>query len=192
MTRQELLKRVNTSIDEVGLEKLLMELSFSASFWARYYGFDPTKGIEGMSMMDIACQSLELVLTQRWSWDPERSNLKTYLKNNVIKGIFRNIKVKGRIELTSEDIDELNALAPDEFINESLDVDKIIGELESYFDGDELAFNILLGKIEGLKRRDIIKEFSMSDSEYDNAMKRYKTKISQFQNLESLNELKHV
>lgn len=189
MNQKELNNLINQQIDKIGIERLFNELIQSASYWAQYYGFDPNKSIEGHSLADIASKALEKVVLQEWKWKPELSNLKTYLKNQVIKGLFRNLKVKGKIEVQGE-IDSETSGIFEEQVTEDMDNAIYLDYIEKYFEDDNDVMNILLGKMEGYKRKEIIEEFNMTDSRYNSAIKRFGNKIKHVREFALVKQLK--
>jgi hypothetical protein len=60
----------------------------------------------------------------------------------------------------------------DAYYDDEIDYENIMNFIESETKGDKFLENIFLGLNCGMKRAEIIEEFGMSPSDYDNAMRR--------------------
>lgn len=175
---QRLDKQINAEIDKIGLEKLLKELTVASIYWFRHYGLNPERGIHGSLPEDIAIDAIEKVIKQEKKWKPQKTDLKFHLKNNVIKELVKNLANKKETKVSDNaDVNDLPTSSESSSLDLKMDTETLQGLLEKEFENDEAATNILYGKMDGMKRREIIDEFGMKPTDYDNAMKRYKTVI---------------
>lgn len=167
--------------------------------WFR--GSDIGTYISGKEIDDYVFEAIGRYLKNPEKHDPSKRTLVEYLKKHVIRSLVSN-DVKSTENRTSTDLFPsesenkdnetldtfIDAILPkvDAFFDEEIDYGKIMSSIESETKGDEYVENIFLGINCGMKRADIIDEFGMTTSDYDNAMRRLITirkKVAQTYNI---------
>lgn len=147
---------------------------------------------EGKEIDDYVYEAIERYLVNKEKHDPNRGSLVDYLKYNVVRSLVSNDLVSSE-NRTSKDIlthsynfedDEndngsyLDSILPyaDVYFDQEIDYKEIMSYVEGEINGDEIAEEIFLGiSLNGLKRREVIEEFNLSEKDFDNGMRRLKT-----------------
>jgi len=187
MTNQDI---NNTKIDweeiilclQVYTRKLVKEKG-----WFR--GEETTTFLEGKEINDYVFSAIEKYLRNPEKYDSTKRSLVEYLKKHIIRSLVSNDLVsaenKTTIDLFSyennnEDDDEdsapyLDSILPyvEAFFDQEIDYKQIMNCIETLTKGDTIVENIFLGiSGYGMKRAEIIKEFKMTENEFDNGMRR--------------------
>lgn len=186
------------TIDDSEWEKIIVQLAaFTRSLTKKsswFRGQDTTSFIGGKEIMDYVLEAVALFLEHPEKYDRELGSLIDYLKYNLIRGLVSNDVAKKENQTTvvistqSKDDDGedtttpyLDRIAPivQALFAEDIDYAAYKAYIESEISGDTYAENIMLGLyIRGMKRREIIEEFNMTESEYDNGVRRLNTVIN--------------
>jgi len=150
--------------------------------------------LAGKEVEDYVYEAITRYLEDKSKYKKTKGTLMAFLKLNVIRSMVANDLRKSENKLTDDvfglsfrgDEGDGNELSYEEVIlpcTEPLFVDDVdYHNVKDYINeqikGDTAAENIFLGYEYSLKRREIIEEFEMSDSDYDNGFRRLKTAIS--------------
>jgi len=151
--------------------------------------------IKGKEVDDYVYEAIEKYLVNKEKHNPKKGSLLDYLKYGVIRSLVSNDLVSSE-NRTSKDVfthsnnsedDEndngtyLDSILPyaDAYFDVEIDYTKIINDVQAEIKGDEILEEIFLGIcLNGLKRRDVIEEFNLSEKDFDNGMRRLKTILS--------------
>lgn len=143
--------------------------------------------ISGKEIDDYVFEAIGRYLKNPQKHDPSKRTLVEYLKKHIIRTLVNNDLGSAENQTStdlfafeSENKDDygsdtfIDAILPkvDAFYDDEIDYNNIMNFIESETKGDKYVENIFLGLNCGLKRADIIEEFEMSPSDYDNAMRR--------------------
>ena len=150
---------------------------------------------KGKEVDDYVYEAIEKYLGNIEKHDPQKGLLIDYLKYSVIRSLVSNDLVSSENRTSKDVFAHSNNLEDDENDNGSY-LDSILPYSDAYFDmeidytiimndvqaeikGDEILEEIFLGIcLNGLKRRDVIEEFNLSEKDFDNGMRRLKTILS--------------
>lgn len=179
----------NTSID---WEKVILCLqSYTRSLlkgkgWFR--GGETTTFLKGQKIDDYVFEAIGKYLRNPEKHDPSKRSLIEYLKKHLIRSLVSNDLVSAENKTSSdvfayenenEDEDDsapyLDSILPhaEVFFDQEIDYKEVMSYIESETKGDAIVENIFLGiSGYGLKRAEIIKEFNMTENEFDNGMRR--------------------
>lgn len=178
-------------------EDIILQLTaFTRSFakgrrWFR--GSKTETFLRGKTAEDYVYEAIEKYLGEPGKFDPTRGDLIGYLKYNLVRTAIGNDVRKAENSLTQEisdyhrgDEDDeglsyLERIAPftTALFDDDIDYASIKSHIENEIKGDEEAESVLLGVYTmGLKRREIIEEFGLASTAYDNAMRRLNTVIA--------------
>lgn len=143
--------------------------------------------ISGKEIDDYVFEAIGRYLKNPEKHDPSKRTLVEYLKKHIIRTLVNNDLVSSEnqtstdlfsfeSETENEDGSDtfIDAMLPkvDALYDDEIDYISIMNFIESEAKGDAYVENIFLGLNCGMKRADIIDEFRMSPSDYDNAMRR--------------------
>lgn len=144
--------------------------------------------IKGKQVHDYVSDGIEQYLTCPEKHKPAKGSLSDYIKFNIIRTLVRNDVVsaenRSSFDLFAGSDDEeyadygyVESLLPytKALIDEQLDYDAVIAYIEKQAEDDNVVEEILLGLTMNLKRREIIEEFQMKASDYDNGKRRLDT-----------------
>lgn len=143
--------------------------------------------IAGKEVDDYVFEAIRRYLEDPTKYDPSRRTLVEYLKKHIIRSLVNNDLVSAENKSTNDfyaiesenhgDIGSdtyINTILPklEVFYDDEIDYNNIMRFIESEIKGDICVENIFLGLNCGMKRADIIDEFGMTSSDFDNAMRR--------------------
>lgn len=119
-----------------------------------------------------------------WNWDQSRSDLLTYLKYHVVKGLVANLARNSEVinQVSSELVDEAEPFNQEDHLNSSMVMEQIFKAIE----GDVTASQLVEGLSSGMKRSDICESYQVSTDSYDNALRRLRTKLLKLKERETL------
>lgn len=159
--------------------------------WFR--GKDPGSYLKGKEVDDYVYEAIGRYLEKPEKFDPEKGTLVDFLKFSVIRSLIAN-DLRSDENKTTKDVfgiadgldDEdsasnyLESVLPyvEAFFDQQVDYDNVIASIADNVQGEndvEQIFVSIYGY--GMKRREVIKEFGMSEETYDNAFRRLKTII---------------
>jgi len=182
----------NAENSDIDWEEIILRLqTFTRSLangkgWFR--GEETTIYLRGKEIDDYVFDAIEIYLRNPEKFDSNKGSLIKYLCYSIIRNLVRNDLVSAENRTTSdvfayqnesENEDDsasyLDSILPhaEVFFDQEIDFNEVMSYIEAETKGDSIVENIFLGiSGYGLKRAEIIKEFSMTPVEYDNGMRR--------------------
>lgn len=175
-------------------EEIILKLTAFTHSWVKgkswFRGKKTTTFLMGKEIEDYVFQAIGKFIENPEKFNSEKGELIEYLKYNLVRSFIANDVRRTENKLTDDIFDDgLNdnddetstyaekimpfteALFPDD-----IDYDSIKKFIEAQIQGDKDVENIFLATYTyDMKRREVIEEFAMSPSEYDNGMRRLKT-----------------
>lgn len=148
--------------------------------------------LKGKEIDDYVFGAIEYYLFNPDKYNKSRGKFINYLKYNLICSMVINDLVSAENQ-TSKDVfafvnqdkqesedscSYLDSIMPhvEAYFDQEIDYNWIMNSLEAEVKGDEIAEEIFLGHCcYNMKRRDIIEESKMSESDYDNGFRRLNT-----------------
>lgn len=185
----------DTSID---WEDVIVRLeAFTRSFLKKQHWFrggNASTFLKGKEMRDYIYEAICRYLKNSEKYDSSKGDLVSYLKWNLIRSLISN-DANSEENLTSEDVFAYEDIDKDSentpyldrvlpciepmFIDE-LDYSQIKEYIEKRIEDDKVVENIFLGIYSaGMKRREIIEEFNMSEKDYNNGIRRLQTILTE-------------
>ncbi len=186
------------SQDHIDWEEIIVRLTAFTRSWTRgkpwFRGEKTTTFLMGKEVEDYVFAAIGKYLEEPEKFDPDKGELLEYLKYNLVRSFVANDLRKKENNRTddifAEDNDEDDeggsssyservlpytaALFPDD-----IDYNAIKEYIEKEVQGDADAENIFLGIYTyGMKRREVIEEFTMTAVAFDNGMRRLTTVIN--------------
>lgn len=182
-------------------EDIILRLTAFTRSWVRgkpwFRGEKTTTFLMGKEVEDYVFAAIGRFLEQPEKFDPAKGELLEYLEYNLVRSFIANDLRKKENNQTddifADDEDDDNessssyservlpyteALFPDD-----IDYNAIKEYIEKEVQGDTDAENIFLGIYTyGMKRREVIEEFTMTAVAFDNAMRRLNTVINRTAN----------
>lgn len=183
-------------------EDIILRLTAFTRSWVRgkpwFRGEKTTTFLMGKEVGDYVFAAIGRFLEQPEKFDPAKGELLEYLEYNLVRSFIANDLRKKENNQTDDifadddedDDDESSssyserllpyteALFPDD-----IDYNAIKEYIEKEVQGDTDAENIFLGIYTyGMKRREVIEEFTMTAVAFDNAMRRLNTVINRTAN----------
>lgn len=147
--------------------------------------------LKGKQVEDYVCEAIEKYLAAPEKFNPDKGrSLTNYLKLHIIRTlVFNDVKsvenqnTSDVLSHTWDSDDESAELYFEKILpgvastfDENIDYKKVMGEIMEELENDEMAkliFNEV--RVNGMARREFIKEHQVSEKDFDNAMKRLKT-----------------
>jgi DNA-directed RNA polymerase specialized sigma24 family protein len=187
---------LNQSSDNIKWEEVLLRLTaFTDSLVSRLTWFRGKKVesfLKGKQVEDYVQEAILRYLNNPEKYDSAKGTLVDYLCLNIIRSLVSNdvnssenktTKLLSSFQVLSRDGVTLtyeDALLPhvEALFDEAIDHNALLSKIETNVKGDVVVENIFLGICLGNKRREVIKEFGMSEKEFDNGMRRLKTILS--------------
>ena len=149
--------------------------------------------LKGKQIHDYVSEAIEKYLTHPEKFDESKKrSLCNYLKLHIIRTLVGNDS-KSLENRTTKDVfaiaeqkeendddssNYLDSILPyaEAFFDQEIDCKKIIAEIEKEIAEHNLLEEIFLGiRCYGMKRSDVIKEFGMTPSDFDNGLRRLST-----------------
>lgn len=148
--------------------------------------------LSGKEINEYVMGAIEEYLWNPKKYDPAKGLLIDYLNYSIIRRLVSNDLVSKENRTTQdvfsiadnleEDEDDggsyLDRTLPftDAYFDQEIDYNEIMGFIEGAIKGKVIEENIFLAVYSyGMKRREVIAEFSMTEGEYDNGIRRLKT-----------------
>lgn len=185
--------KANFNIDNVDWEGALVQLTAFAHYLTSTYtwfrGEDTAVFIGGQEAADYATEAIVRFMEAPEKFDPQKGDLLTYLKYNIVRTLIGNDARKKENSKTDDiwerDDEEEESTTPyserllpciEASFPDDIDYETITTYVQSEIEGDkELEDVFLCTYLEGMKRTDAIEYLNMSDNKYDNAHRRLKT-----------------
>jgi hypothetical protein len=156
-----------------------------AKTWFR--GRNTATYLKGKEVNDYVQEAIALFLQKPEVFDPSRGTLVNFLNYYIVRLLVHKDAISDEntdttdISLYFEDnADEahyMEKILPyvEAFFDAEIDYKATMNELETSIEGETIVEQIYMGITSGLKRREIIKEFEMTEQEYDNGKRRLQT-----------------
>lgn len=154
--------------------------------WFR--GPDTDSYLLGKQTHDYVLDAIEKYLSEPGKFDPTLRSLQGYLKQHIIRRAISNDLKTPENRLTSDvfkndsvDDDDhgfLEHILPyqEAFFGDEMDLEEVMDYLADQIKNDDLLFKIFRGHCRDfLKRREVIQEYSLSENDYDNGIRRLTT-----------------
>jgi hypothetical protein len=157
--------------------RIIKELTIYANSRLKFWSLIKNRRLKGQSPEDIALNAIEAILSGKWHWDSSKSDLITYLKFHVVRGMVANLAKDSELRLLlNSELSEIDI--PGEFNQEDeLNSKLVLEQIRMEVKDEDLLVEIIDLLCKGLKRGDVCKSLSITLSEYDNAVKRLRRKI---------------
>lgn len=169
---------------------IIKSLTLYANSRFQFWNLLREKGVKGYSPEEIAYQAIELVLTGDWNWNPEKSDLLTYLKFHVVKGLVANLARNEEVKKSDwGEISKLNN-ASDYDAETEMNARQVLELVKNELVQEKLLFKIFEGLCDGLKRQEICKVLNIEPQEYDNQIRRLKTRLTKIERKQIFDSLK--
>lgn len=173
---------MNTEVDKLlanydDWPNLIKELTLYANARFKFWGLFTEKGINGYSPEEIAYEAIELVFTGVWKWNPSKSDLRNYLKYNVVKGLVANLANKKEVKMAVSDEIELLVVSDGSAIQDDLNIKQVTTFIKQDLGTDELLNQIFSSLMEGMKRAEICEELDLQVNTYNNAIRRLRSRL---------------
>ncbi len=182
---------VEDEIPDIDWEYILPNLrAYADSLLKNHFWFrknSKTTYLKGKTKDDYVFQAIEMYLLDPEKYDQSKGTLENFLKYYLIRSIVSNDS-KASENTTSISIhsviEEENSQNYEDYIlphlqiyfEDEIDYNNIMLCIESEIKNDKILEEIFLGLCcYSLKRRDIINEFCMSESDYNNGIRRLGT-----------------
>lgn len=157
--------------------RIIKELTIYTIYQFKYYSLIDEHGLKGNTAEEIAMKAIEKVLVGEWNWDSNKSDLLTYLKFHVVKGLMSNLlRSKEKASYKFQTQEEYESHKGDQNIEAQFESENSIDLIRSKIE-DKEALIIFDGLLEGMKRREICKQNSWPNKTYDNAVRRLNSMI---------------
>lgn len=151
--------------------------------------------LKGKQVDDYVYDAIKKYLSEPEKYEPEKGTLVNYLNYSLVRSMVSNdIKVSKNQNTVNEttlsfqleengndNADYMDKIMPyvEVLCDDNLDYKDVVSKVESQIQGDLHAENIFLGLYTfGLKRRQIIQEFEMTEADYDNGVRRLRTVLN--------------
>jgi hypothetical protein len=163
--------------------KIIRELISYAAMRMKVWGLLKGKALKGHEAKDIAFKAIQAVFDGEWQWDPQKGELLPYLKYHVVKGLVANLAKSHEVAHSVRPKDGENIPEPlDDFNHEDeLNASMVIDQIKDSIKNDQVALMLVDGLSNGLKRGEICESNNISLDEYDNALRRLRTKLVQLE-----------
>jgi len=172
---------IRNELDQQDWNVIIKRLTIYAYSRLKFWNLVTEKGIKGYSAEDIALDAITFVYSGEWNWNPKKSDLLTYLKFHVVNGLVANLARSKEVlsQVNKEGID-----AEYEFnIEENINAKSVTELIRAHLKDDKRLLNLFDFLYAGMKRKDVCNETGMSSKEFDNDIRRLKSRILQFKNL---------
>lgn len=170
--------QVRKLLDQQHWGTITKKLTLYAYSRFKFWNLLTEVGVMGYSPEEVALEAISLVYTGVWQWDPAKSDLLSYLKYHVVKGLVANLARSKEVRNTW---DVVGAESENNFsIEEELNAKLITEGIRESLKPERILLNIFEHLLTGMKRSEIIELLNISESEYDNALRRLKARVMKF------------
>ncbi len=168
-------KKLRALLDEQDWGYIAKALTLHAFYRFKVWNLPIEKGVKGFSPQEIALEAISLVYAEEWKWDPEKSDILTYLKFHVVNGLVANLARSKEVLLMSS---SLNYEKQGDYdIEDELSVELFIHSVKSSLKDDKLGLDVLECLLKGMERKDICEYLKVELRDYDNAVRRVRSKV---------------
>lgn len=168
-------------LDSQDWKEIAKGLTLYAHSRLKFWGLLTERGIRGYSPKDIALEAISLVYAGDRKWNPDKSDLLSFLKFNVVNSLISNL---ARNKEVRSFVDNENADADSGFNTEDeVNAKIVVEEIRKMLSNDQMLLNIFDDLFSGLKRQGICEHLLIDPGDYDNAVRRLKTKMFRYRKL---------
>lgn len=169
---------------------IIKDLTYYAYSRFRFWNLLYEKGIKGYSPEEIAYEAIEAVLSGTWNWDPKKADLLSYLKFHVVKGMVANLARNKEVKMSdANDILELNHQEKYS-AEENMNAAQVLDIIKAQLDKESILFKLFLLIYDGAKRKDICEELDLSYGEYNNLVRKLRSRIEKMNSNQIFGSLK--
>lgn len=155
-----------------------------------FRGAGSSSFLAGKEVHDYVMDGIEKYLRNPEKFNPSSGrSLLNYIRLHIIRTLIGNDLRSAENRLSKDlfafvdsdeekDVDYVETMLPhvEAYFDEEMDYEKIMAYVEEAIKGDKTVEEIFLGITGyGLKRREIINEFGMAETEYNNGIRRLQT-----------------
>ena len=162
--------------------------------------------LEGRQPHDYVIDAIEKHLKEPEKYDPQKRSLENYLKLHIIRTAIGNDSKKTENKLSSDlfangkndedaDNDFLDAILPytKGIFDQQIDFQMIMDDIGNSIQSDPIALKIFEGSCrENMKRVKVMENYNLSNTEFDNGMKRLKSTLRQTAKKYNISEPQNV
>jgi hypothetical protein len=153
--------------------------------WFR--GGNTSTYLKGKEIKDYVYDAIGLFLKKPEVYDPSRGTLVNFLNYYIVRLLVHKDAISDENTDTTDislyfadngdEAHYMEKMLPyaEAFFDGEIDYKATMNELETSIHGDTVVEQIYVGITSGLKRREIIKEFGMTEQDYDNGKRRLQT-----------------
>ncbi|MFN8334371.1 MAG: hypothetical protein U0U09_04535 [Cyclobacteriaceae bacterium] len=164
-------------LDQQDWETIIKQLTIHAHFRLKFWKLLSNRVLKGYSAKDIALEAVVSVYSGEWKWDSEKSDLLTYMKFHVVNGLVANLARNKEVNSTLPASDEFDM--PDSFsIEEKINADMVYNLMEKAIGDDAIAREVFTCLYSGMGRKDVCQHLTISLGDFDNAIRRLRTKFN--------------
>lgn len=172
---------------------IIKSLTVYAVYQFKFWGLVTERGIKGYTPEEIVYEAIEKVYLGEWNWNPGKSDLLTYLKYHVVRGLIANLAKSDEVK-KSEKSDFDNNLkvknqTSDNSKTDEFNAQQIINFIKNKIGDDTNVEKVFMGYCAGLKRNDICTMYNLSKGEFNNAYRRFQRIIKELDKKVILNSI---
>lgn len=162
--------------------------------------------LEGRQAHDYVMDAIEKHLKGPEKYDPQKRSLANYLKLHILRTAIGNDSKKTENKISSnvfanartdddDDNDFLDAILPytKGLFDQQMDLQMIMDDIGNLIQSDPIVFKIFEGRCrENMERIKVMENYNLSNTEFDNGMKRLKTILRRIAKKYSISEPQKV
>lgn len=169
---------------------IIKDLTLYAVSRFRFWNLLTDKGVKGYSPEDIASKAIEMVLTEEWYWDPDKSDLLGYLKFHVVKGLMANLAKNKEVKKgINTELSEIQ-IKTNYSIDDNLNAKQVVKLIEVELKDEKILLNIFYKLMEGMKRAEICEFLKIELKDYNNLIRKLKNRLLKMENKQLFDSLK--
>ena len=172
-------------------EYIIKDLTYYAYSRFKFWNLLYEKGIKGYSPEEIAYEAIEAVLSGTWNWNPKKADLLSYLKFHVVRGMISNLARNEEVK-TSNPIDILEVVDYDSNYSaeENFNAGQVLEIIKNSQDKETILYELFILINEGAKRKDICEELEITHKEYNNLIRKLKSRLEKLDKKQIFDSLK--
>lgn len=171
---------VRVLLDQQDWGTIIKKLTLYAHSRFKFWNLLNEVGVMGYSPEEVSLEAISLVYSEQWNWNPTKSDLLSYLKYHVVKGMVANLARSKEVQSTRDSVKEV---IYNFSIEEELNAKFVADGIKESLKGEDLLLGVFENLLIGMKRHEIAELLSIPESEYDNALRRLKARIMKFQKM---------
>lgn len=153
--------------DKSAFNLVCKHLNIASIDFFRSWGLNTIEGVHGTTPKDVVSQVIMGVFEPRFKFDPSRGNFYKYLKLSQLRGKIANLAeskpAKSRVTYYEGEDYDLNDSITFEDENRA---EFMLNSIAECLENNVLAYAIVLAQYEGLKRKEIMDQEKINESEY--------------------------